>query len=74
MTKSKFFQKIAKICDIKKLKNYSMANKFCQQLIIKSLRPEKEKKMSKILKKNALFVKKNAKIRDVKMLKPFHYH
>ena len=30
--------------------------------------------MSNSLKKIACFVKKNAKFRDAKMLKPFHYH
>ena len=33
-----------------------------------------KKKLSKKLKKFAHFVEKNAKICNVKMLKPFHYH
>ena len=38
-------------------------------------RPEKGKvNVKKLEKKIALFVKKNDKIRHVKMLKPFHYH
>ena len=75
LKKIKFYQKIAQFCDIKKLKNYSLAIKnlpvtflsqkplrmFPGPWVWKDLNKYNVKKFEKI----ARFVKKNAKIRDV---------
>ena len=77
--KKKFYQKIAETSDIK-LENISRPIKIFQCLIIKSLRKFsdpfvwKDLNNQKYVKKIARFVRKDAKIRDVRMLVPFHYH
>ena len=68
--------KIAKTCPIKK-KAIPWQIEFFQYIIIKPFRTFSGLCVWKDVnneKNFARFVKKNAKIRDVKMSKPFHYH
>ena len=75
---------IAKICHIKKLKAITWQIKFFQLFIIKPVRTfpghsvwkdvNNEIQNSKKNWTNVHVLSKNAKIRDGKMLKPFHYH
>ena len=78
----RFIKKSLKFVILKK-ESYSMAKKNFQYFLIKTFRTfpgpcvwkdvNNEKKVKNI-ENICTFCQKNAKNRDVKMLKPFHYH